>query len=201
MKNKIFPLLLAAGLAAPVLVSAQSLWHDDIARSMVGDKRATKVGDIITIVVQETSTAAKNNETSTEKKSSWAASITSFLFPGWGASGGSMPAMNYSSDIAHDGKGSINNSQTIVAQVAVKVMDVLPNGSLVIEGHRETSFSGEKQTVVLRGVVRAEDVTAANTVLSYNIADATIQIVGKGTVTDAQSKGWFTRVVDKVNPF
>ena len=78
---------------------------------------------------------------------------------------------------------------------------MLPNKNLLIEGRRETSFSGEHQTIVLHGVVRAEDVASDNTVLSYNVADATIQIIGKGTVTDTQSKGWFTRIWDKLNPF
>jgi flagellar L-ring protein precursor FlgH len=88
-----------------------------------------------------------------------------------------------------------------VAHIAVKIIDVLPNNSLVIEGKRETSFSGEHQTILLHGIVRAEDVAMDNTVLSYNIADATIQIIGKGTVTNTQNKGWFTRIYDVLNPF
>lgn len=201
MKNKILPLLFAASLAVPTVLPAQSLWRDEVSKPMCADKRATAVGDIITIVVQETSTAVKANGTKTEKNSSWTAAISSFLFPGFAAYKGSMPAVNYNSDVKHDGSGAINNSETIIAHVAVKVVDVLPNKNLVIEGRRETSFSGERQTIVLHGIVRAEDVTSANTVLSYNVADATIEIIGKGTVTDSQNKGWFTRVLDKVNPF
>jgi len=53
----------------------------------------------------------------------------------------------------------------------------------------------------LHGLVRPEDVTSADTVMSYNVADATISITGKGTVTDTTNKGWFTRILDKVNPF
>ena len=193
--------LLALPAGLPTAATAQSLWHDDVSRPMFADKRAAGTGDILTIIVQETSSANKNNETKTEKNSSWTAAITSMLFPGWGAVKGSMPAVSYNSDLKHDGSGAINNSQTMVAQVAVKVMDVLPNHNLVIEGRRETSFSGERQTIVLHGVVRPEDVTAANTVLSYNVADASIHIDGKGTVTDTQGKGWFTRILDKVNPF
>ena len=100
-----------------------------------------------------------------------------------------MPAIQYNSDLKHDGSGAINNSETIVAHVAVKVMDVLPNHNLVVEGRRETAFSSERQTIVLRGIVRPEDVQADNTVLSYNVADATIQITGRGTVSDSQRKG------------
>jgi flagellar L-ring protein precursor FlgH len=180
---------------------AQSLWRDDFSRALVADKRAAAVGDILTVVVQENTTAAKNNETKTEKNSSLSAAVTSFLFPGFLQYKGTSPSMSYTSDLKHDGSGAINNSESIVAHVAVRVMEVLPNQSLVVEGRRETSFSGEHQTIVLHGVVRAEDVASDNTVLSYNIADANIQIIGKGTVTDTQNKGWFTRIWDKLNPF
>jgi flagellar L-ring protein precursor FlgH len=183
----------------------QSLWHDDASRSMFADKRATSVGDIITIIVSETSTASKNNETKTEKKSGLTAAIASFLYPqsagGFLSHKGQMPAMSYNSDATHDGSGNINDSETVVAKIAVRVVDVLPNRNLIVEGKRETAFSGEHQTIVLRGVVRTDDVASDNTVFSYNVADATIQIIGKGTVTDSQNKGWFTRVWDKLNPF
>ncbi len=201
MKNKTLALLIAAALAAPILAPAQSLWQDGVSKSMCADKRACGVGDILTILVQENSTANKNNETKTAKNSSWTAAVTSFLFPGFLQFKGTTPAVQYNSDLKHDGSGAINNSETIVDQVAVTVMDVLPNKNLVIEGKRDTSFAGEHQTIILHGIVRADDVTSANTVMSYNVADATIQIVGKGTVSDSQNKGWFTRILDKVNPF
>jgi flagellar L-ring protein precursor FlgH len=200
MKTKLtLGLVLAFGWQ--IAASAQSLWQDETAKSIYADKRGAGVGDIITIVVQETTTATKNNETKTEKNSSWTAAISSFLYPGFLQNKGSMPAVQYNSDLKHDGSGAINNSEAIVAHVAVKVMDVLPNHNLVVEGRRETSFSSEKQTIVLHGIIRPEDVGSDNTVLSYNVADATISITGKGTVTDAQRKGWFTQVLDKVNPF
>jgi flagellar L-ring protein precursor FlgH len=205
MKTKFSAAMLIALFALPAtfqtLAHAQSLWRDEVSRSIFADKRAAGIGDILTIIVQENSSANKNNETKTEKNSSWTAAITSFLFPGFAAYKGSMPAISYNSDLKHDGSGAINNSETIVAQVAVKVMDVLPNHNLVIEGKRETSCSGEHQTIVLHGLVRPEDVTSADTVMSYNVADATISITGKGTVTDTTNKGWFTRILDKVNPF
>jgi len=201
MKNKILPLIFAASLASPMLASAQSLWQDNVSKPMFADKRANSVGDILTIVVQENSAANKNNATTTEKQSSWVAAVSQFIFPGFMQYKGNTPAVNYTSDLKHNGTGAINNSETIVDQVAVKVMDVLPNKSLVIEGKRDTSFGGEHQTIILHGIVRADDVTAANTVLSYNVADATISIEGDGTVTDATKKGWFSRILDKVNPF
>jgi flagellar L-ring protein precursor FlgH len=196
--------------AAVVLLCAtsapsDSLWRDDSAANMFSDKRATRVGDIVTILVQENSTATKDNSTKTSKQSNIDAAIASFLFSP-GASGlmtqkGKLPALKLSGKSDFNGGGSINNSQKIVSSVAVRVVDVLPNRNLVIEGTRESAFSGEQQTIVLRGTIRQDDVMANNTVYSYNIADATIKIVSKGTITDSQRKGWFQKFWDKLSPF
>ncbi len=89
----------------------------------------------------------------------------------------------------------------ITARIAVRIIDVLPNNTLVIEGTRKVSFSGETQDAVLRGLVRVDDVMANNTIYSYNIAEATIKYVSSGTISDNQKKGWFTKVWEKVTPF
>lgn len=192
-------------LLLPVAAQCQSLWCDGTSRSIFADKRSLNVGDILTIAISESSTENKNNATSTERKSSLAAAITAFLYPAGATAAltksGSLPAMAYNSDHIHNGSGTISDSETIVAQIAVRIIDVLPNGNLVVEGKRQTSFSMENQTIVLRGVVRPDDVASNNTVFSYNVADATIQIIGKGTVSDSQNKGWFNRIWDKINPF
>ncbi len=208
MKRKQLSILIIATtmtLAVPAASHAQSLWRDGTSKSMFADKRGSGIGDILTIVVQENSTATKSDETKTERQSSLNAAITSFLYsPGASGlltKGGQLPAMAYTSDHKHDGTGAINNSESIVANVAVRIVDVLPNGNFVIEGKRDTSFGGEHQTIILRGVVRSDDVASDNTVLSYNVADATVQIIGKGTITDSTNKGWFNRVWDKINPF
>lgn len=200
-------LVSAIGLAlsVPDRALSQSLWHRETSKSMFADKRASGVGDIITILVQENSTASKNNETKTEKTSSLSQAITSFLYSPGASSlltkGGQLPAMAYNSDSKHDGSGSINNAENIIAKIAVRIVDVLPNQNFVVEGKRETAFGGERQTIILRGTVRGDDVQSDNTVYSYNVSDATIQIIGKGTVSDSTRKGWFTRLWDKINPF
>jgi len=207
MKQNIYKgLIVLALLAAPLLVAkADSLWVEGSSRPIFADERSLHVGDIITVAISESSTENKNNSTATERKSSLSAAITAFLYPA-GATplltkSGSLPAMAYNSDHIHNGNGTISDSETIVAQIAVQIIDVMPNGNLVIEGRRETSFSHEQQTIVLRGVVRPVDVLANNTVFSYNIADATIQFIGRGAVSDSQNKGWFNRIWDKINPF
>lgn len=185
--------------------SADSLWKDDESHSMFSDKKAHAVGDILTILVQENNAASKQNNTSTAKQAAVDASIASFLY-GPNASGlltkkGKYPALKFDSKSDFSGGGQINNSEKITARLAVRVIDVLPNGNLVVEGRRQTAFSGEKQDATLRGTVRADDVMANNTIYSYNMADATIQFESKGTITDSQRKGWFTRIWDKISPF
>jgi flagellar L-ring protein FlgH len=189
--------------AAPL--QADSLWHEDEGKPMCADKRAGRVGDIVTILVQESSTATKDNSTKTSKQSNVDAAIATFLFSptasGALTKNGQMPALKFSNASSFAGGGTINNSQNIVASLAVRVTDVLPNKNLIVEGNRESSFSGEQQTIILRGTIRSDDILPNNTVLSYNVADATIKFVTKGTITDSQRKGWFQRLWDKFSPF
>ena len=198
------PLALALFLS-PALARPQSLWHDDISKPMYADKRASSVGDILTIVVQENTTASKDNKSTTTKQTSVDAALTTFLYSPAGSSfltkGGQMPAMKFSGKNDFTGGGTVNNSENIIARIAVRVIDVLPNRNLVIEGRRETAFSDERQTILLRGVVRLDDVTSANTVFSYNVADASIHIISRGTIADNQRKGWFAKLWDKFSPF
>jgi flagellar L-ring protein precursor FlgH len=193
-------LLAVAGPAA-----AQSLWKDSTARCMFADKRACKVGDILTIIVAENNTASKGNTTQTSKKSSINDSISSFFYSpaasGLLTKAGQLPSLQLGADHEFTGGGTINNSEQITSQIAVRVVDALPNGNLVIEGRKQTSFSGETQDAIIRGVVRTEDIAANNTTYSYNVADASIRIMSKGVVTTSQKKGWFTSIFDKVSPF
>ncbi len=192
-------------VACVLPVTGQSLWKENSSTSLISDKRARAVGDILTILVQENHSASKDNTTKTARSSGVDASVGTFLYApaasGLLTKNGQMPALKLNSKQDFSGGGQINNSEKITARIAVRVVDVLPNGNLMIEGTHQTSFAGETQDAILRGVVRSEDVQSNNTVYSYNVADATIRYLSKGSVTDSQKKGWFTRVWDKVSPF
>lgn len=196
---------LLALLSFPLAVSAQSLWVDGASKSMVSDKRATQVGDILTVIVQENNTASKDQNTRTSKESGLNAAIEAFFYSPDASKllthNGKMPAIKLNSSQNFEGGGRISNAEKVTARIAVTVIDTLPNGNLVIEGTRKIAFSGETQDAILRGVVRTPDIAANNTIFSYNIADATIKYISKGTVSDNQRKGWFTRVWEKITPF
>jgi len=167
-----------------------SLWTEASARVLLADTRARQVGDIVTIVVDENNESAKQNNTKTAKKTGVSATISSFLFgpakDGFLTRGGKYPAMDMKSDKSFEGGGTINNSERITARIAVWVNEVLPNGHMTLEGRRMTLVGGEQQEAVLRGVIRQEDIQPNNTVMSFNVADASIKFVSKGTVSDIQ---------------
>jgi flagellar L-ring protein precursor FlgH len=203
--SKLTALVFVLAFLAANAASAGSLWKNGSSQNMAADKKAHAVGDILTVVINENNGATRQNDTATHKTASVNAAIASFLYgpaaSGLLTKGGSYPALKYNTDTEFDGGGKIGNQETINAQMAVRVIDVLPNGNLVIEGTLRTAFSGEKQDAIVRGTVRPDDITSNNTLLSYNIADATIQFLSKGTITDNQRKGWFTRIWDKLSPF
>ena len=196
-------LALITGLSTEL--RCDSLWTEGEATSLVADVKAAAVGDILTIIVQENDTSSKEKSTKTQKKAGTDASIETFLYSpdasGLLTHNGKMPALKYSMGTDFSGGGQIKNSDRITARITVSVIDVLPNGQLMIEGRKRTSFSGEMQEAILRGIVRVEDITSSNTVFSYHVADASIEFISKGVISDSQRKGWFTRFWDKVNPF
>tara|TARA_B100001029_G_scaffold93297_1_gene76535 strand:+ start:785 stop:1393 length:609 start_codon:yes stop_codon:yes gene_type:complete len=193
-------------------VQADSLWSKETAVSLFTDHKAKRVGDIITVLVQENNSASRNSSTKTEKKGDISASISSF-FTGniqnkissnndeVNAGAAQLPKLETTSQNKFEGSGAVNNSGSINSRFAVRVVDVLPNKNLIIEGVRRTSFSGESQTIILRGTVRPQDVTPVNTVVSYNLADVSIRFKDEGVVNDSQKKGWFGKLWDKVSPF
>src|SRR5688572_21977892 len=116
--------------------SAQSLWKEGAAQSMVADKRATHVGDILTIIVQENNTASKDQNTRTSKESALNAAIETFLYSPDASKllthNGKMPAIKLNSKQNFEGGGRISNAEKVTARIAVRVVDVLPNKNLVI---------------------------------------------------------------------
>ena len=132
------------------------------------------------------------------------ASVSQFLFPTavskLGTKGGQLPGIKFGGTSDFKGGGDVKNSQSITARAAVLVTDVLPNGNLVIAGARRITFSGETQNIVLHGVVRSADIGSDNTILSSNIADARVEFIAEGMMSDASKRGWLSKVYEKLRP-
>lgn len=181
-----------------------SLWSNETAVSLYTDHKAKRVGDIITVIVLESNSASRNSSAKTEKKSDINASISDFINPNLAAKvlgKVQSPKLGTTSQSKFEGKGAVNNSGSFNSRFAVRVVDVLPNNNLIIEGVRRTTFSGESQTIVLKGTVRPRDVTPLNTVYSYHLADVSIGLKDDGAVSDSLKKGWFSKLWGKIAPF
>ncbi|MEO6874930.1 MAG: flagellar basal body L-ring protein FlgH [Opitutaceae bacterium] len=200
MSKSIFSLLLAVALTASA--HANSLWPATGKGStgMYGDHKAANTGDILTIVVAESAVAQNSQTKKSERDSSINDAVSNFIYPSIGARGGVMPSLGITGKASYTGGGEISNSQSLTARAAVLVTDVLPNGNLVIEGARIVTFSGETQYVVLHGIVRPDDIVSDNTLLSTNIADARVEFYSEGALTDAQKRGWFAKLYEKLRP-
>ena len=126
-----------------------------------------------------------------------------------GTHNGGLPGTQIATQQSSQGGGTIANTQELKGRVSVVVIDVLPNGVLVLEGARIVTFSGESYYAVLKGMVRQEDIGFGfkdglryrNIVSSQYIADAQIEFVAKGSLNDAQKQSWYQKLVSVVNPF
>jgi flagellar L-ring protein precursor FlgH len=172
------------------LVGTACVVVGDPGPSMFADRRARSVGDVITIDIVESATAQASARTATTSENKEKLD--------GGGSGGLdfIPLFGLDAQQKSEQKGDGRTSRQGVlrATITAKIVEVLPNGNMKIEGQRVVNINGEKQLTVLTGIVRPEDITAENTVPSYLIAEAKISYYGKGMVQDAQQPGIFARI-------
>ena len=186
-----------AFLLAPSLTEGQSLFGSGgvgRSESMFQDRRAQRaqrIGDILTILIVETTSASNTAQIDTEKDATinWA-SPGGLKIPGFGLSG---TATN-----KFEGEGTTSRQQTITARVSVTVVDVRPNGDLVVEGSRVIEINGESEIIYVTGAVNPFIIPATNTVESFRIADLQISYKGKGVITDGTRPGFFIRFLNWV---
>lgn len=166
--------------AAPGAIWSPAARLDDLAK----DVRASHIDDLVTIVVTETINAAATGASTTERASSANSAITSLVGPK-SSTGALANLLNQSGDQKLNGTGTTTRTTSLNAVLSARVVKVLPGGLLYIEGSKDLQVNSEQQKITLRGIVRATDLTTANTVLSTQVADMEIRLNGKGVVGDA----------------
>lgn len=186
-------------------VSTGSLWEAN-GRGLFADFRATRVGDLVTIRIDETPEASGDASTQMQRDSSMSAGATSFLgittalaraYPTLDPS----QLLNLASQTNFDGAGETGRASRVRASIAVRVQRHLPNGDLYVEGTKVLLVNDEELHIYISGVIRPEDIEQDNSVRSSLIADAQIEFTGRGVLTDNQTQGWLTRLLSALNPF
>ncbi|RKY37747.1 MAG: flagellar biosynthesis protein FlgH [Candidatus Omnitrophota bacterium] len=202
-------------------VYAVSLWQAENAQSasFFVDHKARQIDDIITVLISENSSASRTASTKTGRSSQVEDKIEQWftvnglrnVFKGLlgkgtdvqsdPANSSILPQIKLSAKKDFQGSGTTSRNDKFKARITCKVVDVLPNNNLVIEGKQNVSVNAEEQIIVLNGVVRSEDVSAGNIVYSYNVADAKISYLGKGPIGDKQKRGFLEWFGDTIWPF
>ena len=182
-----------------------SLWVPG-SKQFFKDSRAHDVGDIVTIIVDETATAKVEAKTGANRSHTQKAGLLDFLnlegkLKERGIPLGSANLVNTSSDRSFSGDAKTDRKDSLTASIAAVVTQVMPNGLLVIQGQREVLVNYEKQVMTLQGLIRPEDITSQNTIGSGKIAEARIAYAGRGVVDDAQTPQYGVRWIDKILPF
>ncbi|PAU85014.1 flagellar basal body L-ring protein FlgH [Pseudomonas sp. WN033] len=173
-----------------ILPEAQAggLFRSGYSGSLVGDRRATRVGDIITVVLEESTQSSKSAGTSFGKSTSMGVGVPTLF-------GRDIDRLESSASAERDFSGSARSSQqnTLRGSIAVTVHQVLPGGTLVVKGEKALRLNQGDEIIRLTGLVRADDINRFNQVSSQNIANARISYAGRGVLADSNSPGWLTR--------
>ena len=184
-----------------------SLFTPNSAEFLYDDSRAHRVGDILMVVISEVSEAKQKAETTTDKTNDISFGITAVpegtLIRDATDLMRLQPGVNVgaSTENSFEGTGETKHEAEFTATVAVRVVRILPGGIMQVEGARRIRVNDETQILVVRGLVRPQDVAADNTVPSTHLAEAQIELYGEGVISDRQKPGWLTRVLDNIWPF
>ena len=202
--------MLMPGLPAttrePATTDHASLWHSG-KKSLLGDRRAMKKGDILTVVVEIDDKAEFSNTTSRSRSGAENMGVPQLLgvpqriderLP----AGASMAeAVALSSNASSSGDGSVRRNESLELRLAATVVDVLPNGVLSISGSQEVRVNFEMRELLVSGFVRPEDITRRNEVEYDKIASARVSYGGRGQITDVQQPRYGQQLMDMILPF
>jgi flagellar L-ring protein precursor FlgH len=200
------PVLESSRQPLPQAPTANSLWRTG-ARDFFVDQRASRVGDILTVLISMNDSAKTQNNTTTDKTSTNKIGIPHVF--GLESTLGKIlpkaydPAEVFSTSLSSstNGTGGVNRSEEINLTIAAVVTQVLPNGNMVIQGTQEVQTNGELRQLTVAGIVRPEDITSRNTINHTQIAEARIAYGGRGDVSAVQRTPAATGMVQRFWPF
>lgn len=168
--------------------------------------RKIQTHDLLTIIVREDKRSSSDANLKSEK--SWKIEtelakwfrIKNGQWQQQGFNGG-VPATDFELDSEYEGKGKTDRKDTLQMRVTATVIDVKPNGTLILEAKKSIELDEDEQIITLTGMCRSEDVTAQNTVLSTQLADVNVSVTHKGPARDAAKRGWLMKAFDFLKPF
>lgn len=179
-----------------------SLWRSG-SRAFFKDQRASQVGDLVTIIVDITDTAALNNGATTQRTADQAMStpqlfgLKQAILEHLTGAGG----LSTSSSDDTSATGKITRNETVTLRLAGEITQVLPDGNFVIVAKQEVRVNSELRDLFVSGIVRPQDITADNTVTHDRMAEARISYGGRGTLTQIQTPRYGQQIMDSVLPF
>ncbi len=181
--------------AADVAING-SLYRSNRSLNLFGDAKASQVGDILTVMLQEKTSSSKSSNVEIKKESEVAIAPT----VGTGTILGSQPSLgefglntSLTSESDFKGESEADQSNRLTGNISVTVVDVYPNGTLVIRGEKWITLNRGNEFIRISGLVRPMDIAPNNTVPSTKIANARITYSGTGELADAQEMGWLTQ--------
>jgi len=190
----------------PRSAGANSLWREG-ARGFFRDQRARRVGDLLTVSVTVDDEATLSNESSRSRDNEDNLGIPNFfglqskldkIFPN---AVNPSALVTASSDMVNQGRGNVRRQETIDFNIAATIVQVLPNGNMVINGKQEIRVNFEVREIVVAGIVRPEDITPGNTISQEKIAELRVAYGGRGQITDVQQPRYGAQVLDIILPY
>ena len=198
MKTKLITLALV-GLHALLgaSLSAQNIYKKPGGRgSVISDLRARKVGDILTVLIQEQTTVRNEDRVERSNDTTLAARLDAYSLSSSTFNNNVLPRIDIRKQQEFNGEARQNTQSDVRASVAVVVVDVQPNGNLVVAGTRSVQVNDETRTLRISGLVRKYDITNVNTITSAQVADARIAITGEGANTRQVTRGPIGQLFD-----
>ena len=169
-----------------------AIYQENYGLSLYGDRKAHRVGDLITIILDERTVSKKSSKTEASKDDT-----NDFDPPTIFGMTPSAGDVNFQMDIDHSrsfsGEGKSDRSNSLQGNITVSVAEVLPNGLLRVRGEKWMTLNEGDEFIRIRGLIRPEDVTPENTVSSQKLADSRISFGGVGTLANANKQGWLSR--------